>query len=158
MHTFTRTSDKLAIVGSHAATRELAPYDDESYDLWVFNEAPQHPWCKRYTASFNIHRPETYHNPNGISNMNHWAWLQEEHGKPIWMQDVDPDVPDSVRFPLKEMENWAPAKPNGKDFYFTSTPSYALGLALFLGYKVIHTWGVDLSSNTEYTFQANCWR
>ena len=158
-HTFQKTSDKLAIVGSHAESRDKGPWNDESYDLWVINEAPQHPWCKRYTASINIHRPETYHNPNGNSYTDHWKWLQEEHGKPIWMQDIDPEVPDSVKFPLEEMiKNFPAAKPNGEDPYFTSSPAYLLALGLYLGYKIIHVWGVDLSSNTEYTFQANCWR
>jgi len=32
--------NRVAIVGSHPETRNQAPWDDLSFDIWVFNEAP----------------------------------------------------------------------------------------------------------------------
>lgn len=159
-HTFERKADKLAVVGSHKETRDNAPWDDPTWDIWVFNEAAMMPWAKRVTAVFDIHQEKNYTGTNGIGNADSWGWKQQDHGIDIWMQDVDERVPNSVRYPLAEMREKFPAADpvnTGKGF-FTSTPSYALALGLYLGYKTIHTWGIDLGSNTEYLYQANCWR
>ena len=159
-HIFERKNDKLAVVGSHKDTRDCNVWDDPEWDIWVFNEAALMPWAKRVTAAFDIHQEKNYTGTNGIGNADSWGWKQQDHGITIWMQDVDERVPNSVRYPLKEMRDTFPAADpahTGKGF-FTSTPSYALALVLFLGYKTIHTWGVDLGSNTEYLYQANAWR
>lgn len=143
---------KLAIVGSHPDTRENAPFDDASFDIWVLNEAPQAAWCKRWTASFQMHKPEIYTSPNNRSNAGHWDWLQGRRGIPIYMQESDERVPDSVRYPLEEAAKIAGVK------YFTSTLAYATALAILQGYEQIDFYGSDLVSNTEYGYQADCFR
>ena len=161
-HEFKRTSDKLAIVGSHKTTRDSWAFNDPSWDLWVFNEAAQNEWVKRWTAVFNVHQEKNLMNTNGIGNINHWEWLQKDHGpdKTIWTQKVDERIPNSVAYPVEDMvKNWSPADPNGEGKgFFTSSPSYSLALGLYLGYTTIYTWGIDLGSNTEYTYQAPCYR
>jgi len=77
MHTFERTSDRLAIVGSHVDTRKDAPFSDPSWDLWVFNEAAQMDWVKRSTGSMQLHQEKNYTNTNGIGSTDHWGWLQQ---------------------------------------------------------------------------------
>jgi hypothetical protein len=150
---------KLAIVGTHPKTRDLAPFDDESFVIWVFNEAPQDPFCKRWDGCFQLHKPEVYTSQLNMVNGTHWAWLQQDHGanKTIWMQDRDARVPNSSRYPMDEIVQQIPgASPAGQPF-FTSTVSMALALGLYLGYEEIHVWGVDLSSGTEYAYQQLCW-
>ena len=142
--------NRLAIVGTHPDTRALAPFDDEGVDIWVFNEAPRQPWCKRYSASFQIHAPEVYSSPNNWIDKGYWGWLQEPHGKPVYMQEVDPRVPDSVRYPLKEIV-WA--IPGAGLRWFSSSAAYALALALYQGYRDITLFGMRLVSSTEYAFQ-----
>jgi len=152
---------KLAIVGSHPATREGAPYDDPEYDIWGFNEACQLPWMKRWTACMQLHREISYTSLTNWVNKNHWTWLQEDHGKDsvIWMQEYDCRVPNSQKYPLdeicKEYPAFSPLKAD--DHWFTSTASYALALAMFLGYKTVDIYGVELSSNTEYSYQLQNW-
>lgn len=143
---------KLAIVGSHPDTRQNAPFDDASFDIWVMNEAPQSDWCKRWTASFQMHKPEIYTSPNNRSNAGHWDWLQQKRGIPVYMQDVDPLVPDSVRYPLEAAQELAGVT------YFTSSFAYALALAILEDYEQIDIYGSDLVSNTEYSYQADCFR
>jgi hypothetical protein len=142
---------KLAIVGTHAHTRDLAPYDDPSFDIWVFNEAGNHDWCKRWDAVFQMHEPEIYKGVN-TKDPHHWEWLQKRHGKPIYMQELDPDVPDSVRFPLEHAIEIAGFR------YFTATLAYTAALAILQGYTQVDVFGVELDANTEYTSQAECWR
>ena len=141
----------LAIVGSHPDTRELAPFDDLEYDIWLFNEAPQKQSIyKRWDDCLQIHLPEVYSSTENWVNQDHWEWLQKDHGpdKRIFMQDVDPRVPNSVRYPLEGVLSLVPYK------YLRSSPAMALALAIYLGYQHIELYGSELSSNTEYTYQA----
>lgn len=146
---------KLAIVGSHDATRSLAPWDNLEYEIWVFNEAVITDWAKRYDASFQLHKPEVYSSMNNWVNPKYWPWLQLDHGAQIiYMQDVDRRVPNSRRYPLEEVLSGL-AQPFR---WITSTASYALALALYQGYQEIEIYGVELSSNTEYSYQLNNWQ
>lgn len=142
--------NKLAIVGTHPDTRGLAPFDNKDFDIWVFNEAPMAEWCKRYDVSFQLHIPDVYTGHN-TKNANYWEWLQENHGKPVYMQDKDERVPDSVKFPLDDV-----LKLGGVRLFGLSN-AYALALALLQGYKYIEIYGVDLSAS-EYKYGANSWR
>jgi hypothetical protein len=141
----------LAIVGSHPDTRENAPFDDPDYEIWLFNEAPQKPEIyKRWDACLQIHLPEVYSSTENWVNKDHWEWLQQDHGpdKRIFMQEVDPRVPNSVRYPMEGVRSLVPYK------YLRSSPAMALALAIYLGYKDISLYGSELSSNTEYHYQA----
>lgn len=139
----------LAIVGSHPATRELAPYEDERFEIWLFNEAAQKPQVyKRWDALLQIHKPEVYSSLSNWVNKDHWEWLQEDHGRPIYLHAVDPRVPNSVAYPLEGVLGLIPYR------YLRSSPAMALGLAIYLGYKEIHLYGSELSSGTEYAYQA----
>ena len=138
---------KLAIVGSGTQTRELAPFSDISFDIWVFNEAANSEWCKRWTACFQMHEPDIYKGHN-TKDPHHWEWLKQKHGKPIYMQEVDPEIPDSVEYPLIEARELA-----GVDM-FPTTFAYMAALAILQGYEEIRVFGVELSAS-EYEYQAN---
>ena len=138
---------KLAIVGSGSKTRDNAPFDDPSFDIWVFNEAAQSTWCKRWTACFQMHEPEIYTGHN-TKNANHWQWLQQEHGKPIYMQEIDHRVPDCTAFPLDDAIQLCGVK------MFPTTFAYMAALAILQEYEVIRIYGVELSAS-EYQYQAN---
>lgn len=141
---------KVAIVGTGTETRDLAPWNDPEFDIWVFNEAGSSEWCKRFDAVFQMHKPDIYKGHN-TKDPNHWQWLQEKRGKPIYMQEFDPEVPDSVIYPLED------AKGLAEHSYLSSTVTYAIALALLQGRPEIHIYGIELSM-TEYQYQAECIR
>lgn len=141
---------KLAIVGAEKQTRHLAPYNDPEYDIWVFNEWANHDWCKRWDAVLQIHTPKVYKNLKNEKDPHHWEWLQQEWGKPIYMQDVDPLVPDSVKYPLDEIIRVFGSR------YLRATICYAIALALYQGYEEIHIYGVEMKSHAEYKSQRDC--
>lgn len=141
---------KLAIVGSGSQTRENAPFGDPVFDIWVLNEAANAPWCKRWTACFQMHEPEIYAGHNTKDAL-HWQWLQKQHGKPIYMQEVDTRVPDSVQYPLAQAVDLAGMT------YLSSTIALACALSILMSYEQVHFWGVELSV-TEYQSQADCIR
>ena len=141
----------LAIVGSHPDTRDNAPFDDPNYEIWLYNEAPMKPEVyPRWDACIQIHLPEVYSATHNWVNEDYWEWLQQDHGadKRVFLHDVDSRVPNSVKYPLDEIL----AMYNRK--YLRSSPAMALGLAIHLGYKDIAIYGNELSSNTEYHYQA----
>lgn len=142
--------NKLAIVGSGPETRDLAPFDDETFDIWVLNEAPLHPWCKRYTASFQMHDKEIYTGYN-TKAAGYWEWLQQKHDKPVYMKAQDDRIPDCVVYPLEEALALTGYK------YFGMTTCYMMALAILQGYQHIEVWGVELSA-TEYMFGSDSWR
>ncbi len=161
-------SKTVAIVGSHTLTRGNAPWDDPDIDIWVFNEAAatgtrdehgvMHPWAKRVTGVFQMHSATIYRNPDNRSDPEHWRWLQMDHEYPIWMQEIDPDVPASVRYPLERVLGLVDnVTLHGVGLrYLTSTIAAAFALALVDGYSRILLYGVEMSSETEYVYQRDC--
>lgn len=153
---------KLAIVGTHPATRNDAPFNDPNTDIWVFNESaqttpefypnePDKQWCTRWDAVIQLHKKEVYSSPTNWVNNRHWEWLQRDHGdKVIWMQEVDHKVPNSRAIPLDDIIK---SVPGGSYRWFTSSASYAIALAIYLGYRDIGLYGLDMESNTEYGYQ-----
>jgi hypothetical protein len=140
----------LAIVGMHPKGLELTPWDDDGLEIWLFNEAAQKvEKYPRWDALLQIHRPEVYTSLDNWVNKDHWEWLQQDHGdKRIYMIDVDPRVPNSVKYPLEGVLSLTPYH------YLRSSPAMALALAIYLGYTDISLYGSELSSNTEYAYQA----
>lgn len=168
---------KLALVGSESKTRGNAPFDDPDYEIWILNEAAQQDWMKgrRWDVCFQLHKPEVYRSSTNWVARDHWQWLQAQTGKLIWMQDNDPAVPCSRRYPLEEIIESIPGldmgwlQPSSRPFpwdgegekrrgWFDLSMGYALMLAIYLGYEDIEVYGMDLASNTEYTYQLGNWR
>lgn len=153
----------VAIVGSHPDTRSDAPWDNPAVDIWVFNEAANQSWVKRWDAVFQLHLPTVYRNPHNRTDPKHWEWLQKKHGKPIYMQKTDALVLDSEEYPLEQiyrrfLRGFTKWTPDGLDHlkYFTSTISFAFALALYQGYERVLVYGVEMASTTEYVYQRDC--
>lgn len=94
-----------------------------------------------------MHSPNIYTGHNTKAS-DHWQWLQQKHGKPIYMQNMDHLVPDSVRYPLEAAQELAGVK------MFSTTFAYMAALAVLQGYTEIRIYGVELSAS-EYQYQAN---
>ena len=152
---------KVAIVGFAGTTRHLAPYDDPEFEIWGLNEAHRQPWMKRITRWFQIHQRWDFTKQNNEAYKDHWIWLREQHPFPIYLQEAEPDVPSSVRFPKDEIvekflsnirrgKNWKESEINE---YFTSSFSYMFSLAVYLGFKHIEVYGFEMATDTEYRYQ-----
>jgi len=92
-----------------------------------------------------MHDPNIYKGTN-TKDPKHWEWLQKSHGRPIYMQDVDPLVPDAVRYPIEEALMVAGCE------MFTTTFAYMAALAIMRGYEQVEIYGMGLSSS-EYDYQ-----
>ena len=144
--------DTIAIVGSHPKTRLEFDFSRTDCDVWVFNEAlssPNETWCPHADAVFQMHVPVIWQNPNNRNDPKHYGWLQTNTTVPVYMQDVYPDVPMSVRYPLDDVCSGL----NFNKRYFTSSVAYALALAAHLPYKRVEVYGVEMETDTEYRYQ-----
>lgn len=138
-----RKPRKVAIVGTAPSSRELAPYSDPSWEIWViklYNAVPR--WDRWYEihdlAAGKQRWPKDY-----------WGFLTTRHGKPIYTQEASPEIPDSVRFPREEL-----IAKFGR--YFTNSIAWMIGHALHEGVDTIGLFGVDMAQDTEYRFQRPC--
>jgi hypothetical protein len=149
----------VAIVGTEATTRINAPWDDTSIDIWAFNESPGigTQWVKRCNALFQLHQPSVYRSLFNRTFPKYWEWLQQDHGYPIYMQEVDKDVPNSVRYPLEEINKYYLTNLRWPDEeviqFYTNSLVYAIALALYEGYEKIMIFGIEMKSSTEYQYQ-----
>jgi hypothetical protein len=146
--------DTVVILGSHPRTRGEFDFNRTDCDIWVFNESMSSQWVQRADAVFQLHIPTIWRNPQNRNDPAHYGWLKSGDTPIIYMQEQYEDVPKSVHFPKDEVLNYPNATTNGKMIReATSSVSWAIAHAIYLGYKRIEIFGVELSSNTEYTYQ-----
>jgi hypothetical protein len=150
--------DTVAIVGSHPRTREDFDFNRTDCDVWLFNEAisGDNPWAKRADVVFQMHVPAIWRNPTNRNDPHHYEWLQTQDACDVVMQDVYPDVPRSVRYPLTDIARMLGTTADAlsqTDHFLSSSVPQAVALAVLNGYKRIEVYGVAMETQTEYQFQ-----
>jgi hypothetical protein len=70
----------------------------------------------------------------------------------VYMQEAFEEVPMAVKYPLQEIIDEF-LTPYINKTPFGSTPAYALALGLYLGYKDIECYGIELGTESEYGIQ-----
>jgi len=139
-----KIKDKVAIVG-FADTRVHAPFDDPEFEIWGCNELYAEHDIPRVDVLFELHDFEhikkSRRNPEG-----HFKWLQEAK-IPLFLQEKHEDIPMSIKFPKSELVTHFPRA------YFTNTVSWQMALAIMLGYKTIHLYGVNMAVDGEYSYE-----
>jgi len=138
-----RTRDKLAIVGYATSSRDLAPFDDDEYDVAGLNQL--YRFIPRADIWFDIHHNWAEENVEGTD---HRGWLTQ-CGVPVVMSHPDWSIPTAVRYPLEVCIQL------GSD-YFTSTIAFEIAWAIHQGYKEVALFGIDLVVGTEYESQRQC--
>jgi len=150
-----KTERTIAICGFSPDTRELANQESETTELWGLNQA--HVFLHRYDRWFQMHprdRRRHIHGEDAVYGRkpDHLEFLKKCK-VPVYMQQLDPEIPKSVAYPLKEVwESIAPQLAN-KDPYFTSTPAYMLALAIHEKATTIKIFGINFSTEPEYIGQ-----
>lgn len=134
---------KVAIVGFASSSRDLAPWADPSYELWGMNQAYEH-FQRRPDRWFEIHTPDAQAD---VAVPTYHADLQKMPC-PVYMIDVTPEVPQSVRYPRERVTV-------GRA-YFTSTAAFMVALAIHEGFEEIALFGIDCTIGGEYAYQKPC--
>lgn len=139
---------KVAIVGG-AWTRRLAPYGDRAWEIWAFSSLKVN--TPRITRWFEMHALADLQGqlvretPKRHSYESYMTFLRGLE-VPVYMQDVQPEVPRSVRYPLEDaLEAFGRC--------FSSTASYLIALAILEEFPTIGVWGVHLTHRSVYARQ-----
>lgn len=142
---------KLAIVGSDYRTRYNAPFDDDSYDIWAFNNVGR--TFKRVDALFQIHPRRRYECLDG-----HLEWLRNNTTIPVYMREHTEDVPMCVVYPFDEVFALTNHMLCGGERlrFFTSTVPVSIALAVLQNRPSIDFYGIELKMKTEYGKQRDC--
>jgi len=133
---------KIAIVGKAPASRGLAPYKDESWEIWTLADLVPCEQAPRWDRHFEIH-PWDWFTRRGDA---YWPWLTSIREKPISAFWPHPELP-SV-----EVIDWrALTEKYGR--YFNNTVSWMIAFAIEQAPEEIGVWGVDMAQDSEYSHQ-----
>jgi hypothetical protein len=143
-----RKKDKVAIVG-FAPTWNMAPFKDPSFEIWACNEfyvlGGEYGEGFHIDLLFELHSHHIIEEKRKQDQGRHLEWLRNA---PIYvlMQKHYDDIPKSVAFPREYIKSkYRP--------YFTNTISFQIALAMELGYKEIHLFGINMANDEEYAVQ-----
>jgi len=132
-----RTRDKVAIVGFAEGHRAEAPFDDPSFEVWGLNRL----WTVqpgRFDRWFEIHDVRKFYE----QDPQHREWMRQFKG-PIYLRPQDVgvyDIPTGVPYPIEPILAGFPR-------YFTNSISYMMALAIVMGFKEMHLYGVDMAQD-----------
>lgn len=144
----------VAIIGTHPNTRDKAPYQDETKDIWLFNNQIAQGWASRCSAVFDIHTSDDIQR-RGFEHPAYGEWLKNNTDITLYTPHPYPS-PANVVYPLQDIINSLLPKflrGDKVNQYFTSGPTYALALAIYKGYERIEFYGIEMEANTEYIYQ-----
>ena len=128
---------KVAVLGS-AAHCVQAPFDDPSWEIWGCNNGE----LPRWTRWFELHDEATVDSHPG-----HRQRLYESaKAKPVYMQEAHAGEA-VLRYPLEAMTQ------KYGTWFFTSSISFMLAMAIEEGADEIAVYGVDLAADGEYQTQ-----
>lgn len=142
-----KATRKIAIVG-FTASRDDAPWDDPTWEIWPCNNLPLYLGDKRFDRVYDLHDEKLVR-----SDEKHVAWLQSTQVPVLMVRQFD-DFPSSQRFPREELLDWCKAR--GYRPYFTNSISWMIAHALMEGATELGIFGVDMAqggNGGEYAAQ-----
>jgi hypothetical protein len=124
---------KIAICGMAPSSRDEIPVADESWEIWGLNVL--YHYLPRWDRWYECHDFEWLRLRPGLKQgeESYLDWLQQDHGRPIFMPRPEARFPSSVQYPLKEVvDTFGRWLPNGKAvWYCQSTIDWMLCHALW---------------------------
>jgi hypothetical protein len=161
-----KRTNKVAIVGFAPSSMKLAPFLDDSWEIWTLNniyatlDFPR--WDRWFELHHNFREYPALHDsrvdPQSIvrgdarpvtRSIVHLEWLQAQTPeRPIYFVEPHADIPAAVPYPLEELKVWC--HKNKFAAYFTNSISYMIALAIAEKYDTIGVWGVDMAAEGEY--------
>ncbi len=135
---------KVAIVGSCPSSRLLAPYRDESWEIWGFSPDNLNI-LPRMTVWFEVHGDWGWTGYDPTLEQNYIAWVNT---LPCQVYAQRQDIfPKAELFPAEKLvEKFGP-------YWFTSTVAWMLAFALENGVTELSIYGCDMALKDEYDHQ-----
>jgi hypothetical protein len=177
-----KRTDKVAIVGFAPSSMNLAPWLDESWEIWTLNNIysafqpgqpfrwdrwfEMHPNFRQYAPFQDIRMDAGSivrgdNRPSNVVKIEHIDWLKAQGPeKPIYTLKDEPDIPGAVPYPIEEVKAWC--EKEGLAPYFSNSISYMIVKVLMEskvatgnpdGYEELGVWGVDMAAGGEYQME-----
>lgn len=137
------TRKKIAIIGKAPSSFGIAPYADESWQIWTLSDSVVCKQAPRFDVQFELHEFDQLRAP---ARKPYLDWLKAIGDKPVLLREATPEVPHGEAYPKDRI-----VAKYGR--YFTNTVSWMLALAIDMAPKEIGVWGVDMATNEEYNNQ-----
>jgi len=128
---------KIAIVGSAPSSRDLAPFDDDTWDIWALNYG--YNYQKRWDTYFELHNLDLL--PS--QHIERLALLK----CPLYIQTPHKRLPNAKLYPLQKVIDYFNTS------YYTNSIAYMLALAIMEEPEEIGIYGVDMAVSPEYRAQ-----
>ena len=145
-----KKADKVALVGFASTTRNMAPFDQDTFEIWGVNNV--YSVIPRVDVIFEMHDKHEALTIKRSTDHYHWLTVEAKKQKiPVYMLTQFAEVPTSIAYPIKEI------RAELRD-YFSCTVAYMIALAIYMKYKEIHLYGIGAGDDAygEYVSQANC--
>ena len=147
---------KVAIVARAPSSRYLAPFTDDSWEIWTLSpQGPPHwadiPRWDRYYEIHNLVEKE-------VECPGYIEWLAR-FGDKVWLREPHPDLPQAQIYPIQEILDYFDIHFEHPLRYYNN--SVSLMMAHFI-WEMRHSsdeaelglWGVDMCQHEEYASQA----
>lgn len=137
-------SKKIAIVGTAPSSVNLAPYGDESWEIWSLGSNIHN--IPRFTRWFELHHQKV------LEACQAWPQLFDKlkfAGDKLVIGHPNELLPEAKLLPVQELRN---AFGN----YFTSSIAWMLAMAIYEKPDMIGLFGVDMIGDGEYSHQRAC--
>lgn len=133
---------KIALLGSAPSSAGLAPFGSKDWEVWGCSPGAL-AFAKDATAWFELHRYE----PGQPWFSEGYCSFLENTDMPVYMAEPTPRVKNCIPLPVEELvDKYGP-------YYFNSTLSWMMALAIEANPESIGLWGVDMAANEEYFSQ-----
>ena len=146
---------KIAIVGFSQRSREDAPFDDPTFEIWGMNNLHAVLPGKRFTRWYDIHSREYLDLNNKNLQTDHVEWLRTTK-IPVYMLREYKEFPTSLPYPLEDVQDMMRTElgfQGDEDRYLHSTPAMALAHAVLEGVDEVEIYGCDMVVDLEWGYQ-----
>jgi hypothetical protein len=135
---------KIAVCGSAPSSRLLAPFGDQSWEIWACS--PQNYDFPRVDAWFELHSLDRKFVPSNEP----YAKRLKKHPR-VYISQADARLPNGILFDADTL-----IAKHGP-YFFSSSLAWMMAFALEQKPEMIGVWGVDMSATDEYGYQrAGC--
>ena len=141
----------VCIVGMAPTTAHLFVHEPMGVEVWGLNQGHAlftSEAMTRFTRWFQVH-PYEEMAARQRPELGHLEWLKGAN-IPVYMEEVHPDIPASVRYPYEEV-----CQTIGGN-YMTSEPAFMLALAIHEKFDLIKVYGIDLDCEREWSYERAC--
>lgn len=147
---------KIAILGTAPSSLQMAPFGDESWQIWGLSVEPHKlPRWDVWTEIHDLKRKRALH-------PGYYEYLGKSD-KLVWLHQEDAAIPNGKAFPRQQViDRFARYMTGGPDgfAYITNTISWLIGIAIIQieangGDGEIGLWGVDMAVGGDLTQRKN---